>query len=71
MAPADLWDRINFLCTVYNPLTGAYRFDYSIFFGIFFGGLSLLLTGLIILRLWLERRRALRGVSGSGDGFAR
>ena len=71
LAPADLWDRINFLCTVYNPLTGAYRFDYSIFFGIFFGGLSLILTGLIILRLWLERRRALRGVSGSGDGFAR
>jgi protein SCO1/2 len=71
MAPADLWDRINFLCTVYNPLTGAYRFDYSIFFGIFFGGLSLILTGLIILRLWLERRRALRGASGNGDGFAR
>lgn len=60
-APSDLWDRISFICTVYNPLTGAYRFDYSIFFGIFFGGLSLVLTGLIILRLWLERRRALRG----------
>ncbi|HEY7645764.1 MAG TPA: SCO family protein [Hyphomicrobiales bacterium] len=59
-APADLWDRISFLCTVYNPLTGAYRFDYGIFFGIFFGGLSLILTGLVLLRLWLERRRALR-----------
>jgi protein SCO1/2 len=58
--PADLWDRISFLCTVYNPLTGAYRFDYSIFFGMFFGGLSLILTGYIILRLWLERRRSLR-----------
>ncbi len=60
VAAADLWNRINFLCTVYNPLTGAYRFDYGIFFGIFFGGLSLILTGIIILRLWLERRRALR-----------
>lgn len=60
LAPTDLWDRINFLCTVYNPRTGAYRFDYSIFFGIFFGGLSLVLTGLVILRLWLQRRRALR-----------
>lgn len=58
--PGALWDRINFLCTVYNPLTGAYRFDYGIFFGIFFGGLSLILTGLVILRLWLERRRAIR-----------
>ena len=58
--PGALWDRISFLCTVYNPLTGAYRFDYGIFFGIFFGGLSLILTGLVILRLWLERRRAIR-----------
>lgn len=58
-APRDLWDRISFLCTVYNPLTGAYRFDYAIFFGIFFGGVSLVITGLIILRLWLQRRRAL------------
>jgi len=60
LAPADLWDRLTFLCTVYNPLTGSYRFDYSIFFGIFFGGLSLIGMGWIILRLWLERRRALR-----------
>lgn len=60
VAPADLWNRISFLCTVYNPLTGAYRFDYGIFFGIFFGALSLVLTGIVILRLWLERRRALR-----------
>lgn len=70
VAPADLWDRLTFLCTVYNPLTGAYRFDYSIFFGVFFGGLSLILMGWIIVRLWLERRRALkaklarRGVAG-------
>ena len=70
LAPADLWDRISFICTVYNPLTGAYRFDYSIFFGIFFGGLSLILTGLIILRLWLERRRALRDVSRGLDKLA-
>ncbi|HMN38400.1 MAG TPA: SCO family protein [Hyphomicrobium sp.] len=58
VAPTDLWNRISFLCTVYNPLTGAYRFDYGIFFGIFFGALSLILTGVVILRLWLERRRA-------------
>ncbi|WP_193368812.1 SCO family protein [Pelagibius marinus] len=57
LAPADLWDRVSFLCTVYNPLTGAYRFDYGIFFGIFFGGLSLLITGTVILRLWLGNRR--------------
>lgn len=70
LAPSDLWDRISFICTVYNPLTGAYRFDYSIFFGIFFGGLSLTITGLVILRLWLERRRASRGIPRGGDGLA-
>lgn len=56
----DLIDRINFLCTIYNPRTGAYRFDYGILFGIFFGAISLILTGAAILRLWYERRRALR-----------
>lgn len=64
--PKDLWNRISFLCTVYNPLTGAYRFDYGIFFGIFFGALSLIVTGLIILRLWLQRRRAMRGQTRHG-----
>ncbi|WP_370402074.1 SCO family protein [Sulfitobacter sp. JB4-11] len=53
-----LWDRLTFLCTVYDPLTGAYRFDYAIVFGMFFGALSLILMGWVILRLWLERRRA-------------
>jgi protein SCO1/2 len=64
LALDDLWDRIAFLCTVYNPLTAAYRFDYGIFFGIFFGGLSLVLTGIVILRLWLSNRRAARERSG-------
>jgi len=60
LAPSDLWDRLTFICTVYNPATGAYRFDYSIFFGIFFGGLSLILTALVIFRLWLGNRRYYR-----------
>lgn len=60
VALPDLIDRINFLCTVYNPRTGAYRFDYGILFGIFFGAVSLILTGSVILRLWFERRRALQ-----------
>lgn len=61
IAPSDLWDRLTFLCTVYNPATGAYRFDYSIFFGIFFGAISLILMGWFVLRLWMERLRASRG----------
>ena len=57
LAPADLWDRLNFLCTTYNPLTGAYRFDYGIFFGIFFGGVSLLIFGAILVRMVFTHRR--------------
>jgi len=63
ISPADLWDRLTFLCTVYNPLTGAYRFDYGVLFGVFFGALSLVIFAWVIILLWLERRRALR--SGS------
>jgi len=69
MAPADLWDRLTFICTVYNPLTGAYRFDYSILFGVFFGGVSLLLFAWFIVGLWRERRRAMKaGQQRAGSG---
>ena len=73
VAPADLWNRLTFLCTVYNPLTRAYRFDYGLLFGIFFGAVSLVLTGLIILRLWLERRRndVLRASVPTADKMAK
>ena len=68
VAPQDLWNRINFLCTVYNPRTGAYRFDYGIFFGIFFGATSLMLCGVIIFRLWRQNRRAARRQSPQRTG---
>lgn len=59
VAPSDLWARVIFICTIYNPLTGSYRFDYGIFFGIAIGGFALFLTGLAILRLYLTNRRRL------------
>ena len=52
-----LADRIRFVCTIYNPSTGAYEFDYGILFGIVIGGFSLILTGLVVVRLWLANRR--------------
>lgn len=57
LAPADLWSRLTFICTVYNPATGAYRFDYAIFFGIFFGALALILNAVVIYRIWRGNRR--------------
>ncbi len=52
----DLVNRIKFICTVYNPSSRAYQFDYAIGFGIVIGGLSLILSGLVIFRLWRGNR---------------
>lgn len=53
----DVVDRIRFLCTVYNPGSGAYEFEYAYFVGMAIGGSSLVITGLVIYRLWRNNRR--------------
>ncbi len=55
--PAGLADRLRFLCTVYDPATGRYRTDYGIYFGIVIGGLSLIIMGFIVVRMWIRNRR--------------
>jgi protein SCO1/2 len=42
---ASLVDRVKLFCTVYDPSTGRYRFDYSLFVQIAIGGIFLLLLG--------------------------
>ncbi|MEE8453172.1 MAG: SCO family protein [Limibaculum sp.] len=64
----DLVKRIKFLCTVYNPSSGAYEFDYAIVYGIVIGGLSLILTGVVIFRLWRSNQRILAARGGEGQG---
>ena len=64
LAPQALIDRISFVCTTYNPATGAYEFDYAIAFGIVIGGLSLVLSGVVIFRLWRGNRRLLASRNG-------
>lgn len=59
-SPAGLADRIRFLCTVYDPTTGRYRTDYAIAIGMIAGGLSLVLTGLVIFRMWQSSRAPAR-----------
>ena len=61
---AGLLNRIRLFCTVYDPSTGAYRFDYSLFIGMVIGGLSVLA---IIAWLFRERRRARRAGGSSTD----
>ena len=53
----DVVDRVRFLCTVYNPSTGAYEFEYAYFVGMAVGGFSLLVMGVIVFRLWRKNRR--------------
>lgn len=55
---SGLLDRVKLLCTVYDPSTGRYRFSYAIFIEIIVGGLSLAGIGTLLLRLWLQTRRA-------------
>jgi protein SCO1/2 len=64
----DLVKRIKFICTVYNPSSGAYEFDYAIGYGIVIGGLSLILSGLVIFRLWRSNRRILEARRAERQG---
>ncbi|MFZ5608870.1 MAG: SCO family protein [Pseudomonadota bacterium] len=65
---SGLVNRIKFLCTVYNPSSGAYEFDYAIGFGIVIGGFSLMVMGVIVFRLWRSNRRLLASLEDGSGG---
>ena len=55
---ASLIDRVKLFCTVYDPATGRYRFDYSLFVEIAVGALVLLFAGgWLLLEVVRSRRR--------------
>lgn len=54
---AGLFDRIRLFCTVYNPNTGRYEFDYSIFIQIAIGLMIVLSVFAYLLREYLQARR--------------
>lgn len=60
---SGLINRIKLFCTVFDPNTGRYRFDYSLFVGIGVGALFVLA---LIFWLSLEFRRSRRGRRESG-----
>ncbi len=62
---ADLLGRIKLFCTVYDPNTGRYKFDYSLFVGMGVGALS---VSAVIAYLLLEFLRARRRKKGSDLG---
>lgn len=49
-------NRIRLFCTLYNPQTHRYRFDYSVFIGIVIGFVSLTTVGVLLVRGWLHSR---------------
>jgi protein SCO1/2 len=54
-----LLNRVRLYCTLYDPASGKYRFDYSLFISIVLGGLSLALVGTVLVRaLWRRRNSA-------------
>lgn len=51
----DRWvDNVRLFCTIYDPSTGRYRFDYSIFFAITIGILCLAFIAVFIVRAWRQ-----------------
>jgi protein SCO1/2 len=51
----DRWtNNVRLFCTIYDPSTGRYRFDYSIFVAIIIGSLCLAAIAVFIVRAWRE-----------------
>jgi len=54
----SLLDRIRLFCTVYDPSSGRYRFDFSLFVQIAIGGIFLLILAGWLLQETLKARRS-------------
>jgi len=51
----DRWvENVRLFCTIYDPSTGRYRFDYSIFVAIIVGSLCLVAIAVFVVRAWRE-----------------
>jgi protein SCO1/2 len=54
---AGLVDRVKLFCTVYDPTTGRYRFDNSLFVQLFAGSTFILALFLYLVREAIKARR--------------
>ncbi len=55
-----LINRVKLFCTLYDPASGKYRFDYSIFITVVMGALTLSGIGFVIVRSLIAHRRGSR-----------
>ena len=53
---SGILNRIRLFCTLYNPASGRYGFDYSIFIGMVIGFVSLTAVAVLLVRGWLHSR---------------
>lgn len=56
----DLIERVKILCTVYDPKTGQYRYDYGLFMELAGGAMFFLFMFGYLGREWLQQRRSRR-----------
>lgn len=54
----NLWEKVKLYCTVYDPFTGGYRVNYSLFFEIFAGLTTLGAIAWVVMREWRRSSRA-------------
>ncbi len=52
-----LANRVRLLCTLYDPRSGRYRLDYSLFLGIAIGAICLSAVGIVLVREWRRSSR--------------
>jgi len=52
-----LINRVRLFCTIYDPASGRYRFDYSLFITLIIGTLSLGAVATVMVRAWWRSRR--------------
>ena len=62
---AGFLDRIRLFCTVYDPNSGRYRFDYSLFIQIAVGGLVVFAVAFYLLLEFRRSRKRKKGQRGS------
>ncbi len=58
---SNLSNQVRLFCTVYDPTTDRYKFDYSLYIGTFIGFMCVLVLGVTLVREW---RRTLRSRGG-------
>ncbi len=57
---SELFDKVRFFCTTYDPSRDAYHFDYSLFVGLFIGASIILWGGVFVVRELIRIKRARR-----------